>query len=83
MVITGLIRNQFDGNVTWVRIPHPPPVGLLRIQEARYFSGGRRAYMENAERIKNRLIAARMLLIFTFAGSQKLIWNIIGIWYNN
>ena len=25
MVITGLIRNQFDGNVTWVRIPHPPP----------------------------------------------------------
>ena len=25
MVITGLIRNQFGGNPTWVRIPHPPP----------------------------------------------------------
>ncbi len=25
MVITGLIRNQFASNRTWVRIPHPPP----------------------------------------------------------
>ena len=25
MVITGLTRNQFDGNVTWVRIPSSPP----------------------------------------------------------
>ena len=25
MVITGLTRNQFDGNVTWVRIPPAPP----------------------------------------------------------
>ena len=39
--------------------------------------------MENAERIKNRLIAARMLLIFTFVGSQEFIWKIIGIFYNN
>ena len=25
VVITGLTRNQFDGNVTWVRIPPAPP----------------------------------------------------------
>ena len=25
MVITGLTRNQVDGNVSWVRIPPPPP----------------------------------------------------------
>ena len=25
VVITGLTRNQFDGNVTWVRIPPTPP----------------------------------------------------------
>lgn len=25
VVITGLTRNQFDGNVTWVRIPSSPP----------------------------------------------------------
>ena len=25
VVITGLIRNQFESNLTWVRIPHPPP----------------------------------------------------------
>jgi hypothetical protein len=24
VVITGLTRNQFDGNVTWVRIPPTP-----------------------------------------------------------
>lgn len=34
--------------------------------------------MENTERIKSGLIAARILLIFTFVGSQKFIWNIIG-----
>ena len=28
MVITGLTRNQFDGNVTWVRIPSSPPMRL-------------------------------------------------------
>ena len=27
-VITGLTRNQFDGNVTWVRIPSSPPKRL-------------------------------------------------------
>ena len=25
VVITGLIRNQFEGNLTWVRIPPAPP----------------------------------------------------------
>ena len=25
MVITGLTRNQFGGNATWVRIPPSPP----------------------------------------------------------
>ena len=31
VVITGLTRNQFDGNVTWVRIPPTPPnlIGFL------------------------------------------------------
>lgn len=26
MVITGLTRNQFEGNLTWVRIPPSPPI---------------------------------------------------------
>lgn len=40
MVITGLTRNQFDGNVTWVRIPSSPPKRLksLRLQPFIYFS---------------------------------------------
>ena len=29
VVITGLTRNQFDGNVTWVRIPSSPPLSPL------------------------------------------------------
>ena len=32
VVITGLTRNQFDGNVTWVRIPSSPPTEPLKAQ---------------------------------------------------
>ena len=35
VVITGLTRNQFDGNVTWVRIPPAPP----QTPESTTFSG--------------------------------------------
>ena len=34
VVITGLTRNQVDGNVSWVRIPPLPPVGSPGAQVA-------------------------------------------------
>ena len=39
MVITGLTRNQFAGNRTWVRIPPAPPfVDLDALKRWGYFN---------------------------------------------
>ena len=50
MVITGLTRNQFDGNVTWVRIPPAPPTKTLSPCGRAFYvdAGGERTHVHVA-----------------------------------